>query len=224
MDARAQRVTDVRAPRRGSQRRAVYLDGELWCEANISVLRALGIEVGAVIDARAVEEQAREIEERLARERALRLLGYRDHSARALVDRLADDGYPRSVAEAVVSELGQQGLVDDRRYADSVAHALTTGRGLGRARARRELARLGVPDDIAETALDGCSASADEPSRALELAVRMRRPSDTPERLARRLISRGFTIEDSIRAAQAALRDLGLDPEPVEVDPHDEGT
>lgn len=205
MDAGARRVTDVRAPRRGSPRRVIYLDGEPWREMNASVVRALALQVDDCVDPAEIEARARELEPASARERAFRLLGYRDRSSHALVERLVDDGYPREVARAVADDLAARGLVDDARYAESTARALVVGRGLGRRRALRELASAGVPDDLASAALDACSPAGEEETRALELARRLMRPRDTQERLAQRLVRRGFVPDHALRAAREAL-------------------
>ncbi|MRR13280.1 hypothetical protein EG835_12685, partial [bacterium] len=76
---------------------------------------------------------------RLARERCLRLLSVRERTEAELLRRLHDDGYGEEVARETVSDLVRTGLVDDRRFAESMARSLIDFRRFGRARAYREL-------------------------------------------------------------------------------------
>jgi regulatory protein len=156
-------------------------------------VRDLGLSAGDEIDPAAVDDAARELERPEARERALRLLGYRERSASELVDRLSEDGYPADIVEDTVAELVRTGLVDDERFAAVLARTLVTVRGYGRIRARRELARYGIAEDVAAAALEEAAPASDERERADAAARRMARPSDTADRLAARLVRRGFS-------------------------------
>lgn len=205
MNAELRRVTDIRSPRSRSRRRDIYLDGDFWRATTAGVLRDLGVTHGDEIDAADLDSRARELEVAEARGRALRLVGYRERSCQELLARLLDDGYPGDVAAAVVDDLVQSGLVDDSRYADLLARSLIQIRGLGRTRAARELAAHGVPDDLATAALDTYARADDEHERALEAARALVRPSDTAERLAGRLVRRGFSSAHALTAARTLL-------------------
>lgn len=169
-----------------------------------SVVRELGLESGAQVDLVQLERTLGESEERHAKERALRILGYRDRSVTELRKRLSDDGYPDAVLAAVVDRFCEVELVDDARFARSWA-ATRAAAGIGRARIARELREKGVDPDLALSAIEDALVDQDEVGRALA-ALRGKVPADRRERdrLLRRLVTRGFELGVAIRALDAA--------------------
>jgi regulatory protein len=136
------------------------------------------------------------------------LLARRDFAAVELGAKLLRSGFEDAVVQSVVTELGERGLVDDRRFAQHfvVYHA---GRGRGPLRIRRELTTLGLDGALVDGALG--SGVVDWAQRADEVRRQKfgaRLPATWPEkaRQARFLQYRGFS-PDHIRSA------LGADPE-----------
>ncbi len=200
-------VTDVKTHGRASHRRTVWVDGEPWRDMAVEALRECRITVGDTIDIVGPDERLREVEPRLARERALRLLMYRERSTHEIHSRLLDDGYPADVADPLVAWLVDTGLVDDTRFAENFARTLIRSRGYGRERALRELRTRGIDDGLARSSLDAAAPPDDEPERARLLARRLLRNGDTVQRLAARLARRGFAPGVSLDAARSILAD-----------------
>lgn len=88
-----------------------------------------------------------------ARERALRALSRREHSARELTTKLAHDGLDRAVASEVVGELGKSGWQSDERYAGLLSRS-RIAQGYGPLRIRAELSARGVADALIASALE----------------------------------------------------------------------
>lgn len=210
MTDRLRIVTDVKTHGRASHRRTVCLDSEPWRDMSVEALRGSAITVGDQVDVDDLVERLRDMEPRLARERALRLLMYRERSALELQSRLLDDGYPPDVVEPLIAWLVETTLVDDVRFAEGFARMLVRSRGYGRERAMRELRTRGIDDESARAALDAAAPPGDEADRADALARRIRREGDTVPRLAARLARRGFAAGISLDAARSALADAGL--------------
>lgn len=209
-------VTEIRSFGRGSKRRTIWLDGEPWRSMAAETLRELGIEAGDTLDTAAVDAEAIPVERRLARERALRLLSYKERSEAEITRRLTDDGYPEEVAEGVVASLAETGLLDDRRFAEVYARTLVRVQGFGRARAHRAMTKRGIPDDLASAALELHAPLNHEADRALSAASRLLKTGDTPERLAGRLVRRGFSTSHALAAARQTV------PEPTDpADPYE---
>jgi regulatory protein len=206
-------VTEIRGMR-GSSRRTIYLDDEAWRAIASPVLRQLGLALGDVIDPSDIDARALAVEPEEARARAYRLLAYRERSSTELADTLLADGYPSSVVSELTEDLVRSGLVDDERFARMLAHSLVSVRGLGRQRALREMARKGVPDDLAMRELDECAPIPDERTRALNAATRAVRSSDSVDRLTARLVRRGFSFGDARDAAESAISDRADSAEP----------
>ncbi len=199
-------ITDIIAPQRGSRRRVVWVDHNEWRTTTSDALALAGLRMGRIQpdDELAASLDAAEV--RAARDRALRLLTYRDRSARELTDRLTRDGYPRSVASTLVEDLRRVGLVDDERFAESMAHVLTRVRGYGRVRALRELDSRGIDSEMATDALAKAFSKDDEEASARLLARALAaRPNTSVDRVAARLARKGFSIQLSLKAAREAV-------------------
>lgn len=204
-------LTDVRTHGRGSKRRSLVLDGEPWLSLPLEVLRELGIRQGDLVDADALEQQIASCAPRVARERALRLLSVRERTVSELVGRLIDDGYSVEIATCTVERLVETGLVDDERFAEAMARVLIGSRRLGRGRALRELIRKGVDEELAARSLDEYAAVEGEGERTREMARRLSKPGDTVNRLASRLVRRGFAAGDALAAARELVESEGQD-------------
>lgn len=199
--------------RRGSKRREVHVSGEYWATMPSSVVKALKLHVGETIALDTVLTRRLEVEPRHARERAFRLLAYRERSTTEISTRLTDDGYLPDVVAETIGWLTDTGLLDDERFTEQMARSLVSLRGFGRQRALRYLRRFGIDDDIAARALDALAPPEGEDARALEMARRLVRPSDTVDRLAARLVRRGFSTADALKAARVHAPASG-EPEP----------
>lgn len=183
----------------------MWLDGDPWRDLPSEVLRELDLRREDTLDPDEIDARLDELEPRLARERALRLMQYRERSHDEIVRRLVDDGYRDDVALETVRSLAASGLVDDVRFAEGYARMLVRSRGYGRARAFAELVRHGLGEELANCALDAAAPVENESARACTLATRLRKPGDTPERLAARLARRGFSTRTALDAARSVL-------------------
>ena len=165
----------------------------------LAVVRALGLEEGAEIDPAELAARLVSCELSCARERALRVLGHRDRSAHELDRRLKDDGYPSAARQVVLDRLGELGLIDDGRFADSWVRTRTAA-GFGPQRIRKELRDKGVADETAAAAL-GSFADADPVAQARRAlgTTRIESRADR-ERALRKLLRKGFDLGTALKA------------------------
>jgi len=206
-------LTEIRVPRRGSRRRTLVLDGEPWRDAPSELVSEAQLRAGAEIDPGELSERLAEIEPRCARERAVRLLTYRERSTKELADRLREDGYLPETVTAVLERLAAAGFVDDDRFARSLARNLTQIRRLGRSRATRELTAHGIDPQLAEEALDEALSVDDESAAAGELARTLAlKTGATRDRIASRLLRRGYAPRVALSAAREAMSAVDEDP------------
>jgi regulatory protein len=216
-------LTDIRTPRRGSKLRQLMLDGEPWREACSEAIARIDLTVGADVEPAELEQALAEIEPTCARERAIRLLTFKERSTAGLTDRLTDDGYPPEVARNVVADLARIGLVDDERFAHMLARTVTKVRGLGRSRALRELLAAGIEPELAQTAVDEALPPDEEAETARRLAeAAARRPGATVDRVAGRLLRRGYRPAVALSAARAAVECAGRDCDGDDAGPPEE--
>ena len=170
-----------------------------------AAVRELGLLVGASANRGAVEDALRAIEFPLAKERALLLLGYREHSSAELVRKLGDCGYPGDVARAVADRLTEVELVDDGRFAHAWARSRLSC-GYGPRRIRQELVQRGVDSALVDDALAEAVEAESEAALARK-ALRGRTPTDPRgrERLLRRLVGRGFSMSAALSALDSEM-------------------
>lgn len=197
-------ITAIRT-RRGVKRREIEVDGVSWRFVPGPVVNALGLSVGARIDIDELAAQIAEVEPQAARERALRLLAYRERTEAEMRGRLADDGYSAPTIDTTLERLLDTGLLDDRRYAEQTARVLVEGRGYGRSRALRSLRRSGLDEELVTEFVDTYAPAEAERDRALVAARRAARPGDTVDRLGARLVRRGFAVADALSAARVVI-------------------
>jgi len=148
-----------------------------------------------------------------AYDKALKLLGRRDHFRAELAKKLRDKGFEDDDIEQALERLVELDLVDDRRLAGRFAELRAVDRGWGPRRVEIELRRRGVERHLAERA----SRLEDEIlDRALETALRRVaararegwwRLPEGRVRLIKSLIGRGFATD----VASAAITQLAAD-------------
>lgn len=199
-------LTDIRVPQRGSRRRELVVDGDPWRTTSLDVVRSLTLRTGTIAPIDVLAARLDDAEPRAARERALLLLAYRERSSAELRTRLETDGYPAHIAADVVADLQHSRLVDDERFAAEMSRSLAKTRGLGRSRVLRELEWRGITHKAALAAVDDALSSEDEQASALALARALgARPGANIERVAARLVRKGFSTSLALRTARAVL-------------------
>ena len=143
-----------------------------------------------------------------ARKKAMDYLARREYGRMELVKKLLKFGFEPEVAASAVDQLRDDGLQDDRRFAESFLQSRIS-QGKGPVRTRLDLGERGLEDALVEDVLD------ESAENWVELAIEVRRkkfgtaePRDFKEkaRQMRFLQYRGFEPEH-IHAALAAHGD-----------------
>ena len=123
----------------------IYLNQEILSDYNLKVDMEIPLE--------AIEEIIHSSDLRRARERALYLIGFHDHSYKELFDKL-DKNYPVDICLEICNKMVSLGLINDERYAEKLARDLIEVKHYGNYRARFEMQRKGVDKELAEAALE----------------------------------------------------------------------
>ncbi len=148
-----------------------------------------------------------------ARNRAVGLLSRRDYPRGALKGRLTDAGFETGAAEAAVTELEDERLVNDERYVEA-AVASRTARGQGPIRIALELRRMGVAAELITRAVDARAPDWVERAQALRrrrFGAGAAAGGAQRNRQARFLLYRGFTGEQVRTALGRAGTELDED-------------
>lgn len=199
-----QAVITIEKTGRSPRQRTILADGEYLTKTSVSVLKAIGLEEGGSSPVGVLREQIARVEPKMALERALKILDYREKSVAQLRDGLAVDGYGEATIEAVIQRLVDLELVSDPRYAEMFVRSKRSA-GWGSRRIANGLRQAGVADEIAAAALLE-DAPEQEFERALTFALRKRPNTQIAQkRLVDALVRRGFSFDVARRAATEAF-------------------
>lgn len=124
---------------------------EVECEDNIylhsSIISEYHLKSEMTIPQSALEEIIFQNDFRKAKERALYLLDYRDHSYKELYDKLRKN-YSPEICNAVMEKMIEIGVIDDRKYAERYARYLFEVKRAGKYKARAEMLKKGIDKEI----------------------------------------------------------------------------
>lgn len=130
----------------------IKVDDEYWAILDAEIIVNQHLKVGVELTEERMEEILRAADFRRARERALYLLDYRDHSRGEIVEKLSRN-VDRVIAEEVADKLCELGLIDDGTYAKKLARHFLLTKKYGARRAEFEMRRKGIDGRLAAEAV-----------------------------------------------------------------------
>lgn len=166
-------------------------------------------------------------------EYALRVLDTRAYSGGEMRRKLAGRAQSPSAVAETMAKLGQYGLLDDKRFAESYATARLETQGFGAGRVLRDLRARSIRSDVAINAVEQVYAQTDENALIQRYLERKFRGKDLSTYLKeekhllsayRRLRTAGFRSSASIRvlkqfaakASELEGMEEGTSPEPAD--------
>lgn len=131
----------------------LYIDGELAFTLDSRVLLDEGIKKGVHLDDEELHSLVIKSQQRRAKEKALYLLGFRDHSRKELFDKLrrTED---EAAAEYAVEKMEELHFIDDERYASRLAEQLINVKRLSKRAAAQKLYQKGIDRDLIDEVLE----------------------------------------------------------------------
>lgn len=126
-------------------------DSDNSAESTADIIGHLSEAISRVDTSRSIAHEENAV--RPVRSRALRLLDHRARSKQELRDRLLEAEFPQASVDTVIADLVENGLIDDRRFAEEWVRQRRTRRGKSRRVLREELRRKGVSDADCDHAL-----------------------------------------------------------------------
>lgn len=132
---------------------ALYLDGEFVMNLDTRTLIENRFDVGAQITDEQLKQVIELSNERRAKEKALWLISYRDHSKKELEDKIRRTCDKES-AEKAVERMEELGLVNDEVYARRYAQKLIFTKRMSKKTAVFELLRKGIDRELADEIIE----------------------------------------------------------------------
>lgn len=170
----------------------LYIDGELAFTLDSRVLLDEGIKKGVQLDDEELHSLVIKSRQRRAKEKALYLLGFRDHSRKELFDKLirTED---EQAAEYAVEKMEELHFINDERYAVRLAEQLINVKRLSKRAAAQKLYQKGIDRDLIDEVLEN-----------IELD-----PKDNIRELVQKKYMRYLNDEKGRKKTAAALQRMG---------------
>ena len=124
----------------------VFIDGNYTFSADSETIFKNKLSVGSSIDLELINKIKFEVNNRKSKEKAFRLLSYRNHSKKELIDKIKRNS-DHEVACNVADKMEKLGLIDDRKFAMEYAVHLFK-KFYSVKRVKYELSKKGVNKDI----------------------------------------------------------------------------
>lgn len=177
---------------------ALYIDGEFAMKLDTETLLINHIKAGVEISDEQLHQLIEDSNNKRAKEKALWLISYRDHSKKELIDKIKRTSSEESAVSAV-ERLTELGLVNDEAYARRYYKELTQGsKHLSPRGARYKLMEKGIDRELIDAIVD--ETDIDEREQIRIIINSKYKNFYTDEKTKKRAISalqrKGFRFED----------------------------
>ena len=147
-------VTKIERQKQHPQRLNIYLDNEFAFGLHEEILYKARIREGDTLDPPTIQIiQSRE-EFRLAKDKALRLIGQRLRSEKELRLYLTEKEFDPDIIDNVIYELQTKGFIDDRKFASAFVHDLQARTPAGKKMLVQKLRLRGIAPTIIDETLN----------------------------------------------------------------------
>lgn len=177
---------------------ALYIDGEFAMKLDTETLLINHIRAGVEISDEQLHQLIEDSNNKRAKEKALWLISYRDHSKKELIDKIKRTSSEESAVSAV-ERLTELGLVNDEAYARRYYKELTQGsKHLSPRGARYKLMEKGIDRELIDAIVDETDIDEREQIRIIINSKYKNLYSDekTKKRAISALQRKGFRFED----------------------------
>lgn len=177
-------VTAIEPRRKGLS--ALYLDGQESL-VDTETLAASRLRPGDELGEEQLLALLHASDSRRAREKALFILTYRDHSREELKRKLLTASFSEEAAEAAVQKVSDMGLINDREYARKLARELLFRKRWGERRAVGEMLRRGLERELVAEVME--EAQPDPTVQLAEIIEKKYTPLPQDEKGRRRMLN-----------------------------------
>lgn len=145
---------------------AVFIDGEFAMNLDMETIMASRINVGSELTDEELKELIGRSNEKRAKEKALWLISYRDHSKKELIDKIKKSADADSARKAA-DRLEELGLLSDENFARRYARELIQTKHLSVTGAEYKLLQKGIDKELAQSVLEELDPDPKEHIRAV---------------------------------------------------------
>ncbi len=188
------KISKIEPQKKNKKRSTIYIDGKFAFGISTELLIKFDLHEGDELDNDLIQDVLLAKEKQRIRNRAFRLLHYRNRAIKELKDRLLKIGFDQPLVEEVIDEMVQDRTLDDENFTEAFIADYTKLRTKGNIFIRRELTRKGVASDVIERVIRNRDEKGivAEYLRAKLSHLDISQPKDR-QKVLRRLLTRGFT-------------------------------
>ena len=191
---------------------ALYVDGEKAFNIDLETVMSEHLKEGLDISCDRLNEINKAVLTRKAREKALYLLSYRDHSRKQLFDKLKRTSSD-TIADVICDKMEEIGLLNDEVYSQKLAHHLLKVKKQSEIKVRFELKKAGISEHLIEQAISENYVDARDTITAI-IAKKYKNKLDNPDNIRKTLASlmrQGFSYDDVKSAVNRYITNGGID-------------
>jgi len=189
-------ITAITAQKRDQKRVNIFFDGEF--AFGISRIVAAWLQVGQNLTDEQISKLISEDQDEVAYQRAIKLITYRDRSIAEIRQSLHQKQIPEEIIENVINRLGENGLLDDKRFANLWIENRNEFRPRSHRMLALELRKKGISEDIISQVLENTTADEELAHKAAQKQIRRYMTlewQDFRRKLGSFLARRGFSYE-----------------------------
>lgn len=189
-------ITAITAQKRDKKRVNIFFDGEF--AFGISRIVAAWLQVGQNLTDEQISKLISKDQDEVAYQRAIKLITYRDRSIAEIRQSLHQKQIPEEIIENVINRLGENGLLDDKRFANLWIENRNEFRPRSHRMLALELRKKGISEDIISQVLENTTADEELAHKAAQKQIRRYMTLEWQEfrrKLGSFLARRGFSYE-----------------------------
>lgn len=157
-------VTAIEPRKKGLS--ALYIDGEFAMKIDTETLIANRIDVGCEIDDDTLHDVIEKADIKRAKDKAMWLISYRDHSKKELIDKISRTASVEA-ATAAAERMEQLGLINDENFAKRYALELINTKLMSPVGCVRKLIEKGIDRELAREVVDSIDVDISENIRSI---------------------------------------------------------
>lgn len=203
-------ISKIEAQKNNKDRYSIFLDGEFAFGIHVDVLVMHGLRKGMELDKDELEALVHDESVKKAVLAGIKHISYKQRTRKEVADKLRDLEHTPDQIEEAIDKLEEMGFLDDEGYAEEFVD--TRQVRYGRKRIFLELRKRGIPEHIAEKALDEVLDVDAGYQKALELAKKKYAQCDGLEaqkaaaRIQGMLLRKGYSYD----VVNNIIKELGV--------------
>ncbi len=144
------KISKIEVQKKNKKRSSIFINGEFKFGLTTEIIVKYGLKEGDEISDEDIKNLLLAEEKEHLKQRAYRLLRYRNRSIAEMKDRLTKLGYESDIVEMVINELKEEGILDDQKFVKGFASEYTELKPKGNIFILRELRKKRVDQSLIE--------------------------------------------------------------------------